>query len=483
MNEEIDESEFYHQDFTTASDWELFIARLEEIIHDWSNEDVKSNAEVLQPSPQGVWSVKSDRIYFVDTEFTFSYYKNTSILDKQGDEEGNFKIKHPLHSEHNFILDDGVELNAEFCIPIWYGLNRFMLLSSVKNEGITSESKIKILLSSLNIAIGNTSCSTPLFVQIREKWQKCYLGVCEVDNIRTNFDMIHLQKGPQHCQYLTGLLDLFKTKVMSPISLDPVVISVQFTYTLNEFGNVTWRYKVLDYESENYENGLCALPFGVSYEPISAMQIKCSWLNLQEHLVVDSENYTDFDPLQAQKWSLLSLFSEPPVCLLSECLSDFLSLINSSATVCDTLGDFITSSTTESSNPLDLLTEPKVPTISTVLKRAARNSLTSARSKSSAAPLAEEVLVPLLYYLFPDAEEVSTFPYTEQSVKLNETSTIENLSKGFKTCNSDSLVTRLAIVLAQAQNTLGGPRSLAQLWFEFYQEMRYRWEKSVIIPG
>lgn len=36
MNEEIDEFEIYHQDFTTASEWEVFIARLEEILNEWS---------------------------------------------------------------------------------------------------------------------------------------------------------------------------------------------------------------------------------------------------------------------------------------------------------------------------------------------------------------------------------------------------------------------------------------------------------------
>lgn len=35
LSEDIDEQEGYHYDFTTASEWEIFIARLEEIIHDW----------------------------------------------------------------------------------------------------------------------------------------------------------------------------------------------------------------------------------------------------------------------------------------------------------------------------------------------------------------------------------------------------------------------------------------------------------------
>lgn len=35
MAEEIDDNEFFQQDFTTASEWEIFNARLEEIFHEW----------------------------------------------------------------------------------------------------------------------------------------------------------------------------------------------------------------------------------------------------------------------------------------------------------------------------------------------------------------------------------------------------------------------------------------------------------------
>lgn len=33
--EEIEDADLYHVDFTTASEWEVFIARIEEIIQEW----------------------------------------------------------------------------------------------------------------------------------------------------------------------------------------------------------------------------------------------------------------------------------------------------------------------------------------------------------------------------------------------------------------------------------------------------------------
>lgn len=66
---------------------------------------------------------------------------------------------------------------------------------------------------------------------------------------------------------------------------------------------------------------------------------------------------------------------------------------------------------------------------------------------------------------------------------LQDKKNYENIFRGYKTCGYDSLVWRLAIVLAQAAESLGGTKALAHLWYEFSQEMRYRWEKSYLIPG
>lgn len=47
----------------------------------------------------------------------------------------------------------------------------------------------------------------------------------------------------------------------------------------------------------------------------------------------------------------------------------------------------------------------------------------------------------------------------------------------------DSLVHRLSMLLALCVTYLGGLRAIAQLWIEFAQEMRYRVEHNIFIPG
>ncbi|KAK5646611.1 hypothetical protein RI129_005075 [Pyrocoelia pectoralis] len=493
MNEEIDETEFYHQDFTTASEWEIFCARLEEIIHQWKVDDLKTE-DLNVTSTQGQWSIKEEKLQFVDVEFVLSYFKNISAIEQRkgvDDDDDTKKYRHPMETLHDYGLHDGSSSGLECPLATWYGLDQFITLNFGSfTSSITSESQIKLLLSSVQLAISNTNCSNPIFVQIREKWQNCYLGVYEDEQVRTNFEMIHLRKVPQHCQYLTGLLDLFKTKIMSPINLDPINVSVQLTYYLNEFGKFTWNQDLPDVDSEHFdmETSVFGLPFGVTQDPVSEIVLKTTWSHLPDHLIVDSENYSDFDPMQAPKWSTYCKMSDQPLCLLSEVLSDALNAINTKSSIYEILGDFVASSDYNIENPLDLLTEPKLPTLSTVIKRAARNSLS--RSSRSTAPLAEEILVPILYFLFPDADEETSFPYNLGKDKGNEDHMgsetrrlIDNECRGFKTCKENSLPYRLAIVFIQALGILGGARAAAHLWFEFVQEMRFRWEKSVLILG
>jgi len=44
----------------------------------------------------------------------------------------------------------------------------------------------------------------PVFVQIHSKSQQLYLGIYENKNFRTDFEMVHLNKIPPPCNYLTG---------------------------------------------------------------------------------------------------------------------------------------------------------------------------------------------------------------------------------------------------------------------------------------
>lgn len=490
MNEEIDDSEFYHQDFTTASEWEVFMARMEEIINQWKMDEPRNEVATDKCS---IWNIKSEKLQFADAEFIFYLYsKQVDSSDISESNDDNDKTKNPIDTSYDFELYCESNNEDHSIISTWYGLNEYLVLSPTNSAGITSESKIKMLLSSAYIVSSNlissaiVSCQRPIFVQIREKWQKCYLGVFENEIMRTNFEMVHLKTGPSCYYYLHGVIDLFTSKIRSPCNVEDIIISARHTYLLSDFGSSVWKQDLLN---ESYEtDSLCILPFGVTVDPINAIMLNTTWNHLSQIIVVDKENSSSLNPMTAMQWSVLMKTTAEPVCLLADAITEFLQNFNNQNTMYDVLGDFASLPSADS-NPLDLLTEPAVPSISRLLTRAGRPALSRTR-KGANPPLPESILVPLLYFLFPDADEKTASPYGKEEKESSDVDSsqaffknIDDEFKGYKTCNVDSLPWRLSIVMAHCLQSLGGLKAFAHVWYEFVQEMRYRWEKSLPVPG
>nr|XP_023028129.1 rab3 GTPase-activating protein catalytic subunit [Leptinotarsa decemlineata] len=493
MNEEIDESDFYHQDFTTASQWEIFMARMEEIINQWKHEDSKTDAPKETPN---TWTIRSQKLRFVDVEFCLHSIRKsleTSENSESSERHTEDSEKPPELSsafKHDFELYHESLDFEHSCLHTWYGVNDYIVLAPRTVE-ITCPSKIKILVSSAYIVANNLKCAKPIFVQIREKWQRCYLGVYENEEFRINYEMAHLKIMPSRSRYLGGLMQMFKEKLMPPMGWHSLV-SLQHTYALQDFGRFYWKQDQMSGDTFDIET-VFILPFGVTVDPVNTLFLKTTWNHRSSRSLVDEENHTHFVATSADKWSCMVKMTKEPTCLLEGALSEFLHILGNHSTVYNVLGDFVTLPTVEN-NPLDVLTEPAIPTISALLTRAARRSLS--KNKRSSPPISESVLVSLLYFLFPDADENSNFPYNiEEDKELISKidgivfffqkifQNLEEEFKSFKTCGKDSLIWRLSIVLAHCLQSLGGLRAFAHIWYEFVQEMRYRWDKCMPIPG
>lgn len=118
-------------------------------------------------------------------------------------------------------MQDLLCMNNDFpprahCLVRWYGLREFVVIApAAHSDAVLSESKCNLLLSSISIALGNTGCQVPLFVQIHHKWRRMYMGECQGPGVRTDFEMVHLRKVPSQYTHLSGLLDIFKSKIVS----------------------------------------------------------------------------------------------------------------------------------------------------------------------------------------------------------------------------------------------------------------------------
>ncbi|XP_059618716.1 rab3 GTPase-activating protein catalytic subunit [Phlebotomus argentipes] len=491
MTEEIDDLEFFQQDFTTASEWEIFTARLEEIFHEWKLPFVSAGEKLARNQLSLCdWTTCDEIISFADVDLQIMRY--SAKLDSPESGEKSEKDRQCqafvdlMSLENDFsILDDSAE---EELHPVarWYGLRDFVVVRPTK-KSITNESQIRILLSSVQIAVSESNCEVPVFVQVLEKSQRVFLGVCEFQSTRLSFDVVHLQTTPPPFKYLSGLLDMFKGKIGVQYE-DPVSVSVRLNYSLTRFGSasyaVKWRssfatspfeFDEEDVDEEDLEK-FTVLPFGVMCDPVSELVLHCLWPHVADNVVIDSQTYSDFDPLLAPKWSMRARFEPLPACFLSEILKEYLHLLESRTTLSDLLGDsFAGTATAFDTNPLDLLTEPKIPGLTSVLPTFSRRD-TMKDSQKSHGPIRDDHLMKMLYYLFPDAQETAQHPYDVPESDVYDPMKI-------KSASPDSLVHRLSALLALCYEYFGGQKAVAHLWMEFAQEMRYRAERCIQIPG
>ncbi|KAG7208653.1 hypothetical protein KM043_014858 [Ampulex compressa] len=483
----IEIEDFYHHDFTTASEWEVFIARLEEIMHEWKLPHTKIGRN-LKPGDFVTyeWIENTEKLNFADVEFVLKHYKlkieDEECVDSPSEEHEEERIQcqnDALNASNDFACLSENHLE----IAVYYGIREFLVLLPSKREFVKDETKIKILLSSLTIAANNANCEIPAMVQVLEPWQKMYFGICFGKGTCTHFDMIHLKRIPPHCKYLTGLLSLFKQKIGEGcgVRLDPATISVRFSYLLKDWTNSTWTQEPPDFDFMQGETlgvaELGKLPFGATFDPVSELHLFATWPEISENVVVDSEGFTDLEPQLAPKWSVQVKMVASPACLLGEYLTDFLHLCNNQDSLVSLLGESVIYMQDDDqmlSSAFNILTESRIPTISTVVGKA-----TNKKNKNVEGPISEEILLPLLYFLFPDADSNSQTPYNDMSTyNINE-----DQWRGVKTCAMDGLVWRLAIVAAHCTHNFGGATALAQLWHEFVQEIRFRWERNILVPG
>ncbi|XP_078084238.1 rab3 GTPase-activating protein catalytic subunit isoform X5 [Mustelus asterias] len=466
------ESEVFEiTDFTTASEWERFVSKIEEVLNNWKliGSTAKKPLEKGELT-SGVWEEKSDEISFADYKFsiTHHYLKQESLTDKEIKEE----------SEEDALpetMQDLLSMNNDFpprahCLVRWYGLREFVIISpAASNDAVVSESKCNILLSSISIALGNTGCQVTLFVQIQQKSRRMYVGACEGPGVRTDFEMVHLRKVPNQYNHLSGLLDIFKSKIGCPLTpLPPISVAIRFTYVLQDWQQYSWPQQPPDFDAlvggevGGLEFG--KLPFGACEDPISELHLATTWPHLTEGIIVDNDVYSDLDALQAPQWSVRVRKADNPQCLLGDFLTEFFKLCRRKESTDELLGraafeDESKAENADISQALQKLTEPtavhmpRLSTMSNMVHSARKRMHRHRRVEES--PISNEVLNSILLSLYSQ----------------------------FKSAPSDSLTYKLALCLCMVNFYHGGMRGVAHLWQEFVLEMRYRLENNYLVPG
>lgn len=191
------ETDAFNQDFTTATRWEVFCARLEEIVHDWKLPFRKQSNEKLPASALwdlDSWSTKEERVTFDVMELKVTLFTFKSDDTKRDDQSPDLEPKDRIDRFGQLAVESKCEafvdlmaLENNWCsldekasanvhpLARWYGLRQFIVIATVAGATV-NENQRRVLLSSAHIVIGETNVDVPIFVQALKFPQHVYSG-------------------------------------------------------------------------------------------------------------------------------------------------------------------------------------------------------------------------------------------------------------------------------------------------------------------
>ncbi|CAL1276603.1 unnamed protein product [Larinioides sclopetarius] len=489
MSSEEDQDVFEITDFTTASEWERFISKIEEVFHEWKLPQHNSAPPLKKGElTDGVWMEKREQLMFASFQFeaVHHYLKPSdtqSILAEDDNECLPYCLNDMMSRENDFPP-------KAHCLVRWYGIREFVVIHPAKaNDAIMTEDRTKMLLSSITIAINSTNCQVPVFIQLQQMRQKYFLGVCEGGGVRTSFDMIHLHRPFSHLQHTQGLLQLFKGK-LGFSGIPPVTVSIRFTYVLQDWSPCSWPQPPpeLDELGEDITpTDIGRLPCGALEDPVLEFHLSVTWPCFFENTIVDNDVHSDLNPVLSPKWSMRMKISEKPVCSMADYLKEFSSILQGFYSENQLLGNIPPEENEmDVTQALDKLAAPTVNVLPNLsgLRRPSRFQ--------DQWTISEEVLIKILQYIFPDSAPTPAEPdFDEWKDTTNSINALENRAafariqehlRNFKSAPENSLTWRLALAMCHVHHSYGGLPAVAQLWQDFLLEMRHRWENNYTLP-
>lgn len=425
INEEMDEDQFYQEDFSTATEWEAFISKLVDCLDDIKVES-EENLTTAQLSTCE-WTQQSQDVLFNKYDLTLTRHKakiNPRIEPSKSSQPQVFTDINSMENDYclldsQFLVKDSFERglvtkqHMVHPIVVYYGLRDFIVIES-KSRHIVEICQIKLLQSTVSMAIFESKCKIPVFVRVLEADHNVFMGVFEHGEHKLSFDIIHLLNPPPALKYLSGLLDMFKGKI-GVAYVSPVMVSVRLAYSLKNFLSATYcSDKKNDGSSDDWDvfdfaSTISSLPFGVSSDPVNELILYTKWPHVAENVVFDSPTYSDFNPINAPKWSIRTRFDYTPICYLADLLHEYLTLSESREALSEYYHFMNVKNRVNANNPLAALAESK---------RSNNQNMFSDDSQTKYVidgPLSTRQVEKMLEYLFP--AEDSAFPYQPKATE------------------------------------------------------------------
>ncbi|KDO31113.1 hypothetical protein SPRG_04252 [Saprolegnia parasitica CBS 223.65] len=313
-------------DFTNETDWERFIAGLEETLRAWglvekgaASDGPKARILPLQQRHYLLVLHTDDAPAPTWTDATRHFTPTMLALANASLDAGDARSMHRFFGvESHLVLH---QYNAAFGLPD-AAADTFASISMDATLGVMDHDA-RTLLSSLIVALGNCNCTLPAFVRLGGDAQ--YLGAAvpgASGNIALHFETATVPEVPPAQQCLQGLMDFFQAKLQLPSNADESMhdvpgsdlrlglsAAVGFAYAwhartlsiLHEEDPATpWRDPIDAQLRRNFP--FQAVVWGPRVSPLRHLHLAVRWPALREGMFVDNVVHSSLDPVLAPEW-------------------------------------------------------------------------------------------------------------------------------------------------------------------------------------
>ena len=503
---------FEINDFTAATEWENFIDDIENVLRNWKlSQPNKKRVKDLTKNDfmKGSWKCRKEKLVFYDFQFLLYHYKLDTGEDTIGDDVegdtaanvGDMEEQEGEGERSSQLVTDLMSSAADFC-PVGpqpalaFGLREVLVLgpdTAATQDTLGNDTRAKMVVGAVNIALSNTGTQLPCLVQVMDTAKQLYSGTWLCEGARTEMSTVCLNKKPAHCNYLSGLLELYRNKVSSPLAVS-CRVSARLSYRLDDWAGYAWMIEPPDLDLFTMSGDtdfiqLARLPFGCVSDPVAGLTLHTSWRDISEDLVTDTQVHSDLDPMEAPEWSVEVTLDDSADCLLARHLDKHLQLCSDTRSVRRLVGELgegggeAEQDQARVTQVLDKMSGGSAPGLGSLSSLQGLVRPLHRRSPTGG-PLRPALVRYVLGFLFPDSEPESRHSYRDSTAQLPDTMMkwVAQYTGSAKTCPPDSLVWRLAQAAACCLQWAGAG-GVAHLWHEVCLEIRYRLEQSILLPG
>ena len=177
---------FEINDFTAATEWENFIDDIENILRNWQlggGKEARREELVRQDWSTGRWRCRKEKLDLYDFPFLLCHYKLVKSDAKEEASDDDDSASEPPaeekgqeqddHEQESVVATDLLSSVADFqgqgpAPALLWGLGELLVITPAGEDILGNDTRAKMVVGAVNIALHNTGCPLPCLVQVRE---------------------------------------------------------------------------------------------------------------------------------------------------------------------------------------------------------------------------------------------------------------------------------------------------------------------------